>query len=272
MAAEQRIPEIATLAPHWFGYSRIWKSRLWVKLGQRQEARATLDRALVHYERGMQDLQQWRILLVLDEMKTHGLLSAKESEAFDRYPLKPMLCRNQYTAPWEPGNSLYQFRLSSDEWTEKGQVRLGIPLEWRLAAGLALSGDLGIHTNLIKCWLWPDSLATFFQLEGRLTQLVRRLRNEHGFQILRERESLWLDPAGRNQLGVLPTGDERPSFVNARGSDSFIASDLGRYYSISQSMARVVLAQWLEAGWIKREGAGRSTRYHGSHANPGPSN
>jgi hypothetical protein len=260
-ANERRIADIAALAPHWFGYSRIWKSRLLVALGQRQAARACLDQAQQHYERGMQDLQPWRTLMVLDEMKTQELLTPRERDAYDRYPLKPPLCRNQSSAPWESSSSIYQLQLSADEWTEKGQPRLGIPLDLRLAAALTLAGDIGIHTNLLKCWLWPEALASFFQLDGRLTQLVHRLRFEHGFHILRERDSLWMDPAGRSQLSVQPGSDEPPAFVTMHGKNSFAASEVARFYSVSTRTAQLVLAKWLETGWLKREGAGRATQY-----------
>jgi hypothetical protein len=261
LAAEKKRSNLAVFAPHWFGYSRIWKGTLLALNGKSRDARAAFDEGLIHYKTGMQDLQPWRSLLVQDAMKTAGLLTAEEARAFDCYPLKPPLCRNQGFGVWSPSTPRFHFRLSADEWMRDDQWQLGIPLEWRMAAGLALAGDLGVHQNLLKCWLWPDSLALFFQLDGRLNQLVHRLRHEHSFQIIRERECLSLGASDRGQLAVDPRAGQRPTWLESQKNQAFTAQELAHAFGLSARMSQVVLLEWMSRGWVLKFGAGRATRY-----------
>ena len=261
LTAEKRIHDPAVFAPHWYGYSRTWKGELLALNGKTKEARAIFEEGLAHYRTGMQDLQPWRSLLVLDAMKTHGLLNPEEVRAYDCYPLKPPLCRHQTVDVWNPAAPDIHFRLSAEEWRHEREWHLGIPLEWKLAAGLALSGELGIHQNLLKCWLWPDSLPLFFQLEGRLNQLVRRLRHEHSIEVIRERECLKLRPEQRNKISVDPAPDRIPSWLEARANAFFSSQELSAAYALSPRMSQIVIADWTQRGWIMKTGAGRTTRY-----------
>jgi|GEM_PF-2869928 len=261
LVAEQRVPDLAEFAPHWYGYSRTWKGELLALTGKPGQARAAFDEGLAHYRTGMQDIQPWRSLLVMDAMKTHGLLTPEETQAFDCYPLKPPLCRHRTEGAWNPAATDIHFRLSASEWRLERDWRLGIPLEWKLSAGLALSGELGIHQNLLKCWLWPDSLPLFFQLEGRLNQLVRRLRHEHAIEVFRERECLKLKPDQRNKISVDPHPGRIPTWLEQRTTAPFASQDLAAAYILSPRMSQVVLQNWTERGWIKKIGAGRTTRY-----------
>lgn len=259
--AENRLPDLALLAPHWYGYSRTWKGELLALTGKPGQARAVFDEGLAHYRTGMQDIQPWRSLLVMDAMKTHGLLTPEETQAFDCYPLKPPPCRHRTEGAWNPADTDIHFRLSASEWRLEREWRLGIPLEWRLAAVLALSGEMGIHQNLLKCWLWPDSLTLFFQLEGRLNQLVRRLRHEHAIEVIRERECLKLKPDQRNKISVDPHPGRIPTWLEQRTTAPFASQDLAAAYALSPRMSQVVLQDWTERGWISKSGAGRNTRY-----------
>lgn len=209
-----------------------------------------------------------------------GLLDSETTGKLLRYPgvsdrfrgiLAGSIPESAETASEIPCEARAWIDLARDEYRLDGTLRLGIPVEIRLLAWLALSGDWGIPTVRLKNMLWPEEVFSYLQLEGRLHQLVMRLRNRHGAEVLVSERVIRLGPSTLDTIGVktprtpsLPGKDDRetlPSFLLA-GRRRFTRSDVQRHYGLTSTPAWHRIREWLDRGWVRGvpHGASRGAR------------
>ena len=263
--AEKKLKNHPVVAPRWTAFVWLWKARALAVAGMKKEARQGFKKHRDFVDRGIEDYQPWRTLWRYDAMRITGLISEPELRQLELYPLNGLILPPRTHFETGPNNAEISIRLGADEYFVKGRCMHTIPIEIRLLAGLELAGPLGMNRELAKCWLWPDSLPIFFSLDQRLTQLERRLRQVHGFEISRNRETLWLTDRDRKRVSVDANPSTFPQFFSvdsARSPDGFSPAAVAEKYQLSPRMTSVILTSWMERGWIERTGNGRGTRYH----------
>lgn len=242
-----------------------WQGYVYVRLGRRREGAAKMRQAIELLRYPGIRFEAWLDILRLQHEV--GLLSAPDRARLGVYPgldegfraqLRPLAERS----PVRAGD--WFIDLNSDEIIWGGRRQLGVPLELRALAYLALSGEWGISMVRLKSLLWPDQASAFLQLEGRMHQLFRRLRLEHGVAITLK-DNLAIISKGDSAKFVIAGGTEgpsaaaRPSFLIKR--QSFTRLEHENYYGLSRPQSSAWIVRWLERGWVTREGSARSTSY-----------
>jgi hypothetical protein len=268
-AWDQEFPEAPLKAPRLYAISRIWKGLLARNAAGSDLAREEFERAEEWYLKKVSDYVPLRLLDLYFWKDQAGLLSDAEREVILNYPGPPPYVRslrnrlrNAVPPPGIDPQVQWLIRPKSDEYRFQDRLMLGIPLEIRLLAILRRAGRLGIHRNLAKALLWPEEIRIFFALDGRLSKLIERLREVHGFRVITDKDCFFLDASDRTQVAV-DTAPRAPEFLLERSGREFAWEDLSRYYSIGATQSRAMLRSWLESGRIRKVGSGRFTRYIG---------
>jgi hypothetical protein len=268
ISADGSFPHAPTVAPRLYATSRIWLGLIHSELKDFDEARKAFALAEDGYRNHLPDYVPVRVLDLYYWKSRVMALADHEYVTLLEYP-GPAPYLRRYRAQLRDAapapdrkklNANWVILPKAGEYQYKGRRYLGIPLEIRLLATLKRARDLGIHRNLLKALLWPKELRVYFQLDGRLTKLMERLRHEYGFDIIAERDCYRLSAASQEQVDVEHT-QLRPSFLELEVASRFSWKEVADYYGLGPTQARAALTNWIEAGWIRREGGGRLTRY-----------
>ena len=266
---DREFPEASVKAPRLYAISRIWKGLLARDAARPDVARAEFERAEEWYLKQVQDYVPLRILDLYFWKEQAGLLSEDERDVILNYPGPPPYLRslrnrlrNSVPSTGVVPPVQWLIRPKSDEYRFEGRLMLGIPLEIRLLAILRRAGRIGIHRNLAKALLWPEEIRIFFALDGRLSKLIERLREVHGFRVRTEKDCFFLEDSERARVEV-ETTPRKPEFLLERQGREFAWEDLARHYSIGATQSRAMLRAWVESGRIRKVGSGRFTRYIG---------
>lgn len=137
--------------------------------------------------------------------------------------------------------------LRSEEYEYRGRRVLGLPLVLRAVSYVVLSGHYGIPLVCLKSLLWPDEAHAYLQLEGRLQQLLWRLRKEFGFDVSVTDGVVSLSKKQRMKIRV-SADSPFPTFL--RRISVFSRRDLQDAYGMSRTQALNVLRKWRKIGWI----------------------
>lgn len=249
-----------------------WKGYCLARLGKVEEGNLLLDQAFAIFRRHRLRPEAW--LDVLRLKADLGILDVEENRALLRYPGLAPGFRAQLPLPSDGDSGLASGRpaleidLARDEVRELGRIQLGIPIETRAFAYLGLACPWGIPPARIKCLLWPDQIHAYPQLESRLHQLLRRLRNERGIAVTIAEGLVRIDSADAyREIRVNDGPRTHPSFLASR-SAAFQRSDVEKYYGLSQTQAWTRIQEWAARGWIRRVREGRGTAYEPSVQTP----
>jgi len=243
-----------------YGFLCKWLGYVLFKLGKKkqgqtylQEAERLLIRGRVRAETAL-DLQRLRGDL--------GLLSKSQSARLRFYPelhenfiaQLPTLVAHRF------GRTRAQLvvYIQGGEYQWQGQRHLGLPKELELLGWLVVAGPLGINRERLLSILWPTEIYAYLQLESRLDQLVRRLRQFYNFEVSSQKRTLYLQPKHFDEICVM-AGPSRPTFF--KGRKVFRARELGSYYALEKTQSSKKLKNWIEKGWIHPVGLGRATHY-----------
>jgi tetratricopeptide (TPR) repeat protein len=151
---------------------------------------------------------------------------------------------------------------ASEEYRIRDQRFLGLTLEMKLLGWIRLAGPWGLNLMKAKGLLWPDDVYSYLELEGRMHQLLLRLRKTHGINITLNDGRLSLSIQEHRKIQVLSGPATPPTLLTSR--DEMSSSELGLYYGLRKSQRSEVLRDWLNRGWVKAQGRGPSTRYRTS--------
>jgi len=264
---DAEFPEAPVKAPRLHAISRIWKGLLATADAEPERARIEFGRAEEWLRSHVPDYVPLRLLDLYYWKERAGVLSDEEKNIILNYPGPPPYIRTLRTrlrsgtvpVAADP-QAQWLVRPKSDEYRLNGKLMLGIPLEIRLLAVLRRAGRLGIHRNLAKALLWPEEIRIFFALDGRLSKLIERLRDFHGFKVTSDKDCFFLDPSESSRIGV-ETTPRVPEFLLERAGREFGWEELARHYSIGATQARAMLRSWIASGRIRKVGSGRFTRY-----------
>jgi hypothetical protein len=156
-------------------------------------------------------------------------------------------------------NSRWKIDLDRDELTEDGHVSLRIPIEMRAAALISLTGQWGLPLAKLKCLLWPDQAHAFLQLDGRLDQLMHRLRSNRNIQAHVLKGVAFLKSA--SAIRAIGTGNtERPpSWLDCHRE--FRRSEIEAQYKLGSAQAFRFIQDWERKGWVRKQGNGPQRGY-----------
>lgn len=244
-------PDMAFLLK-WMGYVEL-------KLGQKATGRGNLLRALEILRKTALRPEAW--LDVYRLLGAAGDLSASEMKLLSAYPglasgFKKLLPDLEPSS--ESIRTSWVVDLNRNEYSIGKKMFLGIPTEIRAMAFIAQTGDWGLPLVKLKALLWPEEAYAFLQLEGRVSQILHRLRANHGTRLRIERGIAYVI---QPRVGVRGTGTVslRPSFLEI--SREFKRSTVEAHYGVESAQAARWISDWTKSGWIKKIGRGPRSLY-----------
>lgn len=255
-AAQPGFPESDPTADHallkkWLGYTLA-------QLGDVETGRRYLEEAMhIVRELSLRD-EVWLDILRL-QVKL-GFAAETEARRLENFP---GLIRNMSLMECSFGSELADIRIymASGEYFVRGKRYLDMPKEVRVLAMLRVAGAWGISLNRALNLLWPEEFFSYPNLEGRMYQLLRRIKSEYGCDVFVESGRMYLGPGSLVQVSVVAGGVERrPSFLLDHAE--FQKADLVGHYDVGSTQLARYVNSWMEKGWIKKSGSGRSVRYH----------
>ncbi len=258
--ADRRNPDARKQTSRLYARTRTWRAIMLAELGRRSEAKIDFSKAETIMQFENPEYQPLRMAMVYHYQQVVGLLDGRRLRDYRAYPLKPPELGAGIVVPALDRAAEFVICLNTNEYSFKGQKIWGVPLEIRLLMWIWLAGDLGLHANLAKCWLWPNELSLFFKLDERLSKLVARLRKEYGLTIQVQGTVMRLGPEEMNRISVDPRSEHRPSLLLG-SRDSISIAAIETWYQISASQARNLARQWVTSGWIRPSALGKSTIY-----------
>ena len=115
----------------------------------------------------------------------------------------------------------------------------------------------------LKPILWPDEVAAFLQLDGRIAKLLQRLRAEYGIGLKVDAGRIRVDAGVIDGVAVETETNARPwSFVETR--PTFEAGEFAEFYGLGRTIAFKRLSEAVEAGRLTKRTDGRRVLYSGS--------
>ena len=278
---DAQFSDVHSIAPRLFAVTRTLLAELQAAAGDHAGAKATFDQADQYYRESLPDYLPLNRLQLRWIKARCGLATPKDLALLAHYPGNLPLYRTQdselfrkHPEKWfhlnpKPKKLQVDIDLGAKEYFLKERLLAGIPLEIQLLAHLWLASDLGIHRNLLLTLLWPDHWMIQLALDDRLSKLIARLRDEHGFTIEVKDECVFLSSSDQKNVFVDPF-IQRPRRLQSlteknrelgNTSTTWNWETLLEGYELGPTQSRVLLNDWIERGWIKRVGQGRSTRY-----------
>ncbi len=192
-----------------------------------------------------------------------GILSKGKSQRLEFYPGLPAeFFGPQKNKGLELGREKSQLKIyfSSDEFFLNGSYYLGIPLEIKLLGYLRIVEEWGIGFELAKSLLWPNEGHSYFFLESRLRQMLKRIKRRYKIRIQVTNSRMSLNNRDLKKISVIiDTLNLLPKCL--RNEAMFNREQLMKFYHLKKTQATVWLEKLLSQGLILRESAGRSTKY-----------
>jgi hypothetical protein len=255
---EDRSPDYAFLLK-WTGYSQGM-------LGLSSQAREHFDQAYAILRETALRPEAWLDVFRLRHQA--GLLGEQVMRQVAAYPglapgfvadLPPEL-RERHPLLRTPARDIW-IDLDADEYRLHERMILGVPLEVRALAYIREAGDWGLPAVRLKNLLWKGEAHAFLQLEGRLQQVLHRLRGLQGVSVRSEEGWVRLEEKSLPKVTVNSGRGQqaRPSFLLSR--KQFSRSEMQSFYGLSTARACVWIAAWERQGWIRRSGTGPKILY-----------
>ena len=236
-----------------------WQGDCHAKLGKTRQGKSELARAFMLMKTPGARAETWLGVLRLQEEL--GFISSSDGQSLRHYPAFSQRGPRGRRA-FGSSNAFLKIDLDRDEYSEAPKRYLGIPLELRCLALLALSMPWGIEAERLKALLWPESLWSYEQLDRRLEQLLWRVRTRYGMEVLVQAGALSLAQRSLKRIQVWDGGGRLPPSFLAECSEErklFTGGDLGDFYELSRTARSLYLDEWARSGWIQR--SGKSPRF-----------
>ena len=231
------------------GFLLKWQAFVLGAQGDLESARKIFNQALELLRKPDVRAEAWlECYRLMDRL---GLLPIEERLVLYAYPgvplefwarsgSRPELCLRDFGARIHllPGRG---------EWIDGGVPQIGMSRELHLVALLRAAGDAGISIERLKSLLWPDGLASFPQLQGRLAQLLNRAKSRYGILTRIENGSARIIDGSERNVGVeLLRVPALPTFYESR--ESFDARSFAEFYGLGKSKAYEQLLADVERG------------------------
>jgi tetratricopeptide (TPR) repeat protein len=274
--AVSRIPELLARAPRLFTVFETRKMILLALAGEREAAKKLLREVDQHLTHSLPDYSPFRRIELLFGAAPHLLLETQDWELLAAYPDSPLersdiqrpACESRRISkpsPTQVATRLeknhvrisplaHEYQMGPTEW------HFGIPKEIELLSLIRRAHPIGIHRNLAMALLWPEQGALIEALSPRLSQLVQRLREQHGFKIRVERECLFLEGSDSARIHIDATSTH-PLALVVHPPSPLNTVWISSTYQVGPTQARVILQKWIENGWVTTAGRGAHTRY-----------
>lgn len=265
-AAEGNFPE-GDMSPD-MGFLSKWHAYVEANLGHTEAARARFEKATRILRSSRLRPEAW---IDIYRLKAHvGILDGDDLSRFASYPaLAPGFRRMLENDGLRPVGAIEKvvpspfgcrLDLARNEWTSNGRLAWDIPFELQALALLQLGGAWGISLSRLKSLLWPDEPAAFLQLEGRIQQILNRIRNRYGFRVKQVDGEIYVEPRSSIQSMEIRFGDSSLP-TPLQGRLAIRRRDLEAAYGLKPSRALSILRAWVELGWIVPRGAGPASYF-----------
>jgi len=271
-----RIPELLARAPRLYTVFEIRKMLLLALAGEREAAKKLLREVDQHLTHSLPDYSPFRRIELLFVAAPHLLLETQDWELLAAYPDSPLersdlqRTRADIRPLSKPSSTRVAIQLAKNQirispLAQEYQVgptewHFGIPKEIELLSVIRRAHPIGIHRNLAMALLWPEQGTLIEALGPRLSQLVQRLREQHGFKVRAERECLFLEDSDSARIHVDSTSTQ-PLALVIHSPSPLNPVWISSTYQVGPTQARVILQKWIENGWVKTQGRGAHTRY-----------
>lgn len=239
----------------WSGFSNFQLGRQDLGLQQLREALELCERLNMALE------AIWEIYVLLHRIGQLTAAQLKQLVGFPEIPpyfqekIKPA----QLVGFGSPDASCKIF-LDYQEYQWAGKSYLFIPLELKLLAILGIVGPCGISLTQVMVQLWPDQYMHYSRLEGRLNQLIIRIKQKYNLPVSQRKGRVYLLSHDERLLYVQTGANSIPQFLMA--NRSFQAKAFAEFYTLNSTQTHHYLQQWKARGWIERRGQGKLTFYN----------
>ncbi|MEK6772588.1 MAG: hypothetical protein AABY64_01495 [Bdellovibrionota bacterium] len=235
-----------------------WTGFTLAKLGKKNESRKYFSQSTKIIKKiGLRE-EIW-----LDNLKLEaelGLLNKKDSLRLHYYPGIPKSNNTLEKRPLVLGseNAKIKIDLASDEFVFKKDFYLGLPLELRLLGFLRIVESWGVGFELLKVLLWPEEPNSYLQLEGRLIQLVHRIKTIYKVNVEIKEKRIYLRSKSYMKIMVSMRGYNR---LPSKLKTDFSAKDFRKMYNLKKTQSVHWLNKYLSEGRIQRVINGPQTFY-----------
>lgn len=241
----------------WLGYVKG-------SLGDLREAKALFKSSLRILKAPHIRAEAW--LEVHRLMFQLGLLPNREVAYLSVYPGLPEAFLARKGMPQEsflaakPGKERIRIDPSRDEWVFRGKHHLRVPKEVALIGLLKRSGHHGISLMRLKPLLWPGEVGAFLQLDQRIFQLLKRIRETFRLRARVRDGVVALEPESLAQVAV--EADHAPALPSYYEKNPiFSARDFAKYYGLGKTRASIFLKNDLENGRLQIEPSVGAARF-----------
>jgi len=132
---------------------------------------------------------------------------------------------------------------------QKVEHYFGIPREVRLLAWMRIASDWGLGSARCKSLLWGEEFYSYFELESRLQQLLRRIRKSYGVSVHQKGGVLSILPSHESRVSVFVSHQAlKPSLLER--TPGATARNIAEFYKIGKTQSFEVIRQWKEAGFF----------------------
>lgn len=235
----------------WIGIAKIAS-------GSKTEGVDLLNQSLRALKKPSRRPEMWIDCIYWKEVM--GVASPEERETLRRYPGQPDFYLSRYsqipTEDESKGKSLIRIYPRRGEWSWKAEVKSYIPKEIELASWIKLSHPHGLPLYRAFTLLWPDEINSFLQLEDRIHQLLKRLREVYALQVSVDDKNLFLAETSAREIMV---NSEAATPLVFSQSLRVRRSDIAEFYRLGSTQVHHLIRRWIDGGSVRALKQGRET-------------
>ena len=234
-----------------YGIYKKWHAYSQAQIGRKVEAQVNFEQALRILKTPDHRPEAW--LGIYELMDQSGMLSSDERIYLTCYPglsQKTMMRRDFPIVLGVKGSSI-EIYPDRGEYCERGFQRFGIPLEVHLIQALKCAGPHGVSLVRLKSILWPGEVASFVQLDQRISKLLRRIRRVYGLSTLNHQGMARLDSKSLKKVFVeLQMKPCLPRFFEE--NPEFQAREFADYYGLGKTRSSQLLNELISERRLTR--------------------
>jgi tetratricopeptide (TPR) repeat protein len=196
--------------------------------------------------------------------KAHlGQATKKERDLLQDYPGLPQGFVQRYAgipnrkiiANGAPAKTIL-ISFARQEWKMGENYFHSLPKEIELLGYLRRSYPYGLNLVRLATLLWPDEVNSFLHLEGRIHQLLRRLRQRHGIMTKTKNSEVLLDAASAQTVSVEVRLEKSVPFVFEKRTEVSFA-EIQAFYSLQRTQAHHLVKEWIKQKRVRSAKVGR---------------
>lgn len=223
--------------------------------------------ALRHLQRSDQKPETWLDCFAL--MKKVRVLSSQDETILNTYPGVPgtfyeVRCARPDFPIWVgDAQSTHVLYPARREFRIHQQSYLGYPKEIEFLEYIRRAGKYGLSLERAKSLLWPEEFAAFLQLDSRIAQLIKRIREHWGFEVKVIDRTIVGGRSLLNSVAIEYLGESAPLLPPTYLSShpEFSTKELAKAYGLKKTTLFKALSQFESAGWIEKRIKNRKAVY-----------